>query len=235
MPDQFGIRDGYEALTTAATIESSFGDYWDEGRVGMSGIYQWHIYHAASEVAKEHRLTTLGDFGCGVGTKLTEFFGEMAAAGGVHGFDQPTVAAYLAEHHPAIKFRPLDLEKPAGTLADDERFDLTICADVIEHLLDPDPAMDLLWKHTGRFCVLSTPERDYTRGFDAMKATKLEHVREWNQAEFRDYVESRGFKIVRHDLVPKEKLSEAQEAERAASAERTRLYHGCQLVVCTPA
>lgn len=232
MPDQFCIRDNYKPHSTAATVETSFGDYWVPGRIAKSMDYQWHVYRAARDLADRHALTTVGDFGCGVCTKLDHFLGHLNPAG----FDQPTTGPYINEKHPRVRFGPIDLENPPEF---HESFDLTICSDVLEHLLDPDPAMALLRAATKRFCVLSTPERDLVRGPEVAGATKPEHVREWNKHEFASFVQSRGFTIVSHDLVPQERLKPEQEsfvlAERAGLSPMTAFYHGCQLVVCTPA
>lgn len=231
MPDRFFIRDGYKAHTTAATVENTFGDYWVPGRIAKSMDYQWHVYHAARELADRHNLTSVGDFGCGVCTKLDHFLGHLHP----HAFDQPTTERYIREKHPRVRFAPIDLETPHAI---SQRFDLTICSDVLEHLLDPDPAMELLRTVTSRFCVLSTPERDLVRGAEIAGATKPEHVREWNQAEFAAFVQSRGFTIVSHDLVPQERLTPEQEAhwqaERTGQTPRTAFFHGCQLLVCAP-
>lgn len=227
----FCIRPDYVPHQHAATVEQSFGEYWQPWRIAESMLYQYHVYQAARELCDRHALQTVADFGCGVGTKLDHFLGHLHPTA----FDQPTVADYIAETFPRLTFRPIDLQHPHDALDPAERFDLTICADVVEHLLDPDPAMELLRAHTGRFCVLSTPERDIERGPDVLKATKPEHVREWNSDEFIRYVESCGFRIVEHRLLPKARLSDEDEAKRAAATEHTRDCHGCQMVVCTPA
>jgi SAM-dependent methyltransferase len=84
------------------------------------------------------------------------------------------------------------------------RFDLIICADVIEHLVDPDVVLRwirLFSKPTSRI-VLSTPERDLRRGRRSLGPPEnLGHVREWNSREFCAYLDSRGFDILQHEIV----------------------------------
>jgi hypothetical protein len=230
MPDRYCIRDGYEARGMAATIEGDFGDYWDEARIAKSMDYQWDVYAAARQLADRHGLVSVADLGCGVATKLDHFFGQQRPVG----FDQATTGGHIRKRFPRVRFRAIDLEQPEAAVSLDERFDLTICCDVIEHLLDPDPLMELLRTRTERFVVLSTPERDITRGPGAMRSEKPEHVREWNREEFGTYVRTRGFSVVEHRLVPKERLGTEEWAEREASRERTRRWHGCQLVIATP-
>ena len=233
MPTYF-LPDGYRSNTTAPTIEAAFGDYWNAERIAKSLDYQHDVYAAARALADRHQLTTVADFGCGVATKLDHFLGHLHPAG----FDQPTLGPHIRSAHPRVAFRPIDLENPELYLSDADHFDLTICCDVIEHLLDPDPALEALRTHTGRFVILSTPERDLTRGPGAVRCEKPEHVREWNQDEFAAYIRSRGFAVLEHSLVPKERLSDEEHAERERCAAPTpaqaRRWHGCQLVIAAP-
>ncbi len=227
MSDKYFLPDGYVANTRLATVEHEFGEYWHPARRAKAMDYQYDVYDTARELADRHSIVSVADFGCGIGAKLDHFFGHLHPTA----FDQATVGAFVAEHYPRLRFCSIDL---AGPTTPSERFELTICADVLEHLHDPDPAMELIRQTTSRFAVISTPERELTRGSGCMACTKREHVREWSEPEFRKYVESRGFRIVEHRLVPKERLSDAERARRDASSERTRLWHGCQMVVATP-
>ncbi|RMH10592.1 MAG: methyltransferase domain-containing protein [Planctomycetota bacterium] len=230
MSDNYCIREDYQAQARAASVEVEFGQYWKPWRIAKSLEYQWDVYKHARQLADRFELKSVADFGCGVATKLNHFFSHLSPCA----FDQPTVGDYIARNFPTISFRAIDLESPQGVLGPDERFDLTICADVIEHLFDPDPAMELIRTHTKRFAVLSTPEREIVRGVGTLKSTKPDHVREWTKDEFAAYVQSRGFEIIEHALVPKERLDDAEMIECEQSAELTRRWHGCQLVVCTP-
>ncbi|MEM1422449.1 MAG: hypothetical protein AAGH64_00445, partial [Planctomycetota bacterium] len=94
---------------------------------------------------------------------------------------------------------------------------------LLEHLIDPDPAIEVLRRHTAGVVVLSTPDRDVVRGPDAMGLEKPEHVREWNRGEFADYLTSRGLDIVLHELVSKTGGSQSPSGPRS-----------CQLVVARP-
>jgi SAM-dependent methyltransferase len=230
MADRYCLPDSYRANTSVPTIEADFGDYWNEERIARSMDYQYDVYAAARVLADRHSLVSAADFGCGVATKLNHFLGHLSPTG----FDQPTVGTYIRKTFPRIAFRAIDLENPELHLSDADHFDLTICCDVIEHLLEPDRLMEALRTHTAGLVVLSTPERDLTRGPGATRCDKPEHVREWNQAEFGEYVRRCGFDVVEHSLVPKERLSEEERHERDRSDQRTRRWHGCQLVVARP-
>lgn len=228
MPDRYFIKDGYVPQIAAHTLEAAPGAYWQPWRVQQASKFQFDVYQRARNMLDTTGVRSVADVGCGTGWKLNHFFGGFHAVA----FDQPTLAEVVHQHAPRAEFRPIDLACPGTS---DESFDLVICADVIEHLLDPDPCMAFLRSLTGRFCFLSTPERDIVRGADCMESVKDVHVREWNAAEFARYVSSRGFEILRHELLPPARLDDAEHALRAQSPLRTRAWHGCQLVVCRPA
>ncbi len=50
--------------------------------------------------------------------------------------------------------------------------------------------------------MISTPERDILRGPDNTSSPQPEHVREWNRAKFREYLESLGFMVTEHEIMP---------------------------------
>lgn len=228
MPDRYFIKDGYVPQVAAHTVEAAPGAYWQPWRVQQASAFQFDVYRAARKMADATGALTVADVGCGTGWKLNHFFRGFPALA----FDQPTLAEVVHRHAPEAEFRPIDLACPGTS---DVSLDLVICADVVEHLLDPDPCMEFLRSLTGRFCFLSTPERDIVRGPDCMGSTKDVHVREWNASEFASYVSSRGFEILRHELLPPARLDESEMARRSQSPHKTRAWHGCQLVVCRPA
>lgn len=70
-------------------------------------------------------------------------------------------------------------------------------------MMNPDSLLEYIKKimHPGSFLIISTPERDFHRGFDCMKSGKREHIREWNTIELKTYVESMGFYVQEHFMV----------------------------------
>jgi hypothetical protein len=80
--------------------------------------------------------------------------------------------------------------------------DLVICADVIEHIMDPDLFVkQLLNIRDVKYYIISTPDRDTVRGkLDYGPPANKHHIREWNLFEFRRYMEQ-FFEIKEHKLV----------------------------------
>ena len=67
--------------------------------------------------------------------------------------------------------------------------DLIICADVIEHLSNPDDLLDFISEINFRQLIISTPERDRVAGKnDFGPPENTAHYREWNAIEFKNYL-----------------------------------------------
>lgn len=219
------IKAGYVARDTAETVEEVFGDYWTETRIKVAHELQWYVYRHALWLARLYRLKSVADVGCGYPAKLAMFRGYDITV-----FDQKTTVSALASRFPDYSWYAQDLANPPQDT--DKKFDLVICSDVIEHLLDPDPLVERIRKSTGKFAVISTPERDYRRGFDNMRSPKSEHVREWNQKEFKSYLEASGLKVVSHRLYPQTQIPLTQFMKSQAFGIRNKKLSSCQVAVC---
>jgi 2-polyprenyl-3-methyl-5-hydroxy-6-metoxy-1,4-benzoquinol methylase len=169
-----------------------------------------------------------GDVGAGYPAKLP-LLGDVKEITLV---DQSTLAPLVARDIPHVAFVPDDLENP--TKLRERKFDLVICADVLEHLMDPDPCLQFIKNSTARFAVLSTPERDVVRGVDCMTSPKAEHVREWNADESRRYVESSGFDVIDQLLMPQGRLSQFKKSLASILGLKSKRWAGCQTIVCAP-
>jgi hypothetical protein len=77
-----------------------------------------------------------------------------------------------------------------------------ICADVIEHLGDPDALIGYLTRRVsgGGRILISTPERNRLRGSNCRICPNPAHVREWSFAELASYLQSRGLQVHEHFL-----------------------------------
>jgi len=134
---------------------------------------------------------------------------------------------------PEFDFFPLNLEEKNLML--EEKFQCVICADVIEHLLNPDSLLAFLKKLLAPegHLFLSTPDRDIERGPNCLSSPKPEHVREWNRSEFKKYLQHSGFIVLKHVHLPKKKLNIIDRlTAKIFGYPQNRKFAGCQLSVC---
>lgn len=227
------IREDYVSREQAETYVDDPADYWNESRIAVSGFYQYPVYQRAAELAAGMDQCAFVDIGCGYPRKARELI--LPVTRDITLIDQPSMQGVVEEKFPEMKFVPLDLQ--AGSQGLQSRFDLVVCADVVEHLLDPDPLLQLIREllAPGGLAVISTPEREMQRGKGCLSSPIAEHVREWNAAEFARYLTGSGFEIAEHDCIPIGRLSGLEQTllpllQRLSS----RRYLGCQRVVCRP-
>jgi len=207
--------------------------YWAPWRLAESGRFQHYVYMWAASMVRRGRLASVLDVGCGPGTKLGRWISPLCSD--ITCLDQQTALEVVKQRVPRAATVECDLEWPPETLG--RTFDLIICADVLEHLLDPDPVMELIRasSHASTRILLSTPERRRERGRACMRSDNPEHVREWADDEFAMYVESRGLALIRQRMLPKadEPLLKGRRGERDFRAGRAdRSPWACQALLC---
>jgi SAM-dependent methyltransferase len=156
-------------------------------------VHQPEVYEAASFFARAPGRTTIIDIGCGNGRKLR---GVQAAR---HvGVDFGANISFCRRHFPSWgEWIDADLSRPdcikiAGLV---ENSCVVVCADVIEHMVDPEPLVALLAEchRRGAIVVTSTPDRArvHGAGHNGPPSNKS-HVREWALAEYDAYLADRG-------------------------------------------
>ncbi len=230
--DRYAIRTDYRENPVQATYDPS-GDprYWDAGRLKSAASYQYDVYAAAARLARERSLKTLLDVGSGPPVKLREL---MPAGLDICLVDQPNTAQHAAELLPGAQFFSANLEGDFPAIG--RTFDLVLCADVIEHLVDPDPCLDFMRRHLAPqgLLLISTPERETLRGKDCTHSPHPMHVREWSFGEFSRYLASRNLDVVAHLMLPQQRTSPARKAlGRLMSAlGRPPAWYSCQLAIC---
>jgi SAM-dependent methyltransferase len=234
--NNYGIKQGYRANPSALTFENGKeGTYWDERRLQKNLHAREFVYLECRKLYRRRACRNILDIGCGPAMKVRHYL--SAECGDIVLVDQATLEPQVRRILPGCTFIPADLER--DTLELDRKFDLVICSDVVEHLMDPDHCVDLIRDHLtsrGR-AVITTPERDYRRGKHCMTCPNKAHVREWNGPEFIRYLESRGLKVEDHYLVPMVPVSRIEYgASRLFSAVvRNQRWSSCQVAVCRAA
>jgi len=163
-------------------------------------IYQRDVYRYAADLIKQNNLKSVLDLGCGHGMKLEEFIAPLV--NDISGIDCEGSITFCKQNHSFGNWFIDNIED--STLKLNKKFDLIICADVIEHLFNP----NMLFSYLSKFCnnntfvVISTPERDLRRGVNHMGPPQNPaHVREWNKNELKAYLESLNIQIIEHPIV----------------------------------
>jgi SAM-dependent methyltransferase len=173
--------------------------------------FQDDIYRFACRIAAENQYGRILDIGCGSGYKLLKYFRHADFVG----LEIGEALSSLQENQPPYDWRPSDFASPP-----DEVFDLVICADVIEHLSDPDVLLGFIKKITWEHLIISTPDRDeVVRQWGARSNGPPKnpyHVREWSFAEFEYYI-GQHFRVLEHR--PAEHMAQVVLAVRKEEGE----------------
>lgn len=231
--DSYFVKPGYHVNHGAKTLEDFGGEYWTSERLASAVEFQYHVYLQAANLARKKKSKRVLDLGCGPAVKTKSLL--LPVLRDVYLVDQPNCEGVAKAAIPTAKFIAADLEKCDLNLGTE--FDLIVCADVLEHLVNPVPCMKFAYNHLSPsgVAVFSTPERDVLRGLSCMESPNEAHVREWNGDEFRRLLEYQGFKIVKHSLVPQKRLSKFEDFGRRAAMGlvRPKRWASCQMAVCT--
>lgn len=200
MNKKYCIKEGYNHKTEAPTAVAEGLQYWTPNRLQSSKYYQYHVYTFAKKLILAKKLTSCIDIGCGSGYKLAHIIAPVCKNS--VGIDQPFIVNYCKEVYPNIEWQSDDFDNPLNNKA--TKFDLVICADVVEHLLNPDILISYIKSlvHSNSTILISTPERDIMHGLSNMAATNKEHIREWNADEFKKYLESQDLVVDEIKLLP---------------------------------
>jgi 2-polyprenyl-3-methyl-5-hydroxy-6-metoxy-1,4-benzoquinol methylase len=146
-------------------------------------------YKYAKKVALEKGYKNILDIGCGSGFLLLKYFKEYNTIG----YDLPGNVEWLKTKYPDRKWT-------CTPLSPDEIPDLIICADVIEHVLEPNSFIAFIKDQGAKEIIFSTPQRDALNpAKHPVNGPPLNkyHIREWNYKEFNAYM-SRFFTIINH-------------------------------------
>ena len=152
------IKAGYTANDAIITNDDVSGEnYWNAARVKLSLCYQYPVYMAARKLIARGNIKHVIDVGCGVAAKL-EVLHKIFPDLKVTGIDQARTIAFCKSHYRFGRWVVDDLEHPDQSLTG-LTGDLVICADVIEHMGDPDVLLGYLKRRVrpGGLILLSTP------------------------------------------------------------------------------
>jgi 2-polyprenyl-3-methyl-5-hydroxy-6-metoxy-1,4-benzoquinol methylase len=140
------------------------------------------FYEEVAEVSADEQPRAVVDVGCGAGNLLRAIV-EKAAPERVVGIDYARAGVDRAkELVPSGEFRAQSLYD----LAPAETFDLVLCTEVLEHVRDPEAAMDVLVRlcaPSGRI-LITVP--------DGAQDSWEGHRNFWNEAQLEDFLRRYG-------------------------------------------
>jgi SAM-dependent methyltransferase len=197
-PSRYCIMSGYHHRERSI--------YYDA--TASTDEWQKEVYLYAKCCMEEKELSLVYDVGCGSGFKLMEYLGNFETVG----FDVPETVEFLERKYPHRKWQVSRFEDREIGLPD-----LVVCADVIEHVQDPDQLIEYICAMESTYVIFSTPDRDISYGPNDLylfgPPSNHSHLREWNFSEFAMYI-SRRFAIIDHIV--------------------TNIDQGTQMIFCRP-
>jgi len=167
--------------------------------------YQYYTYLICRKLTKKFKLKSILDVGCRDANKLMKLIYPICNE--VYGVDKEKYFIDLCKKkYKNPNFFVDDVENPK--LKINKKFELIICSDIIEHLINPDKLIDYVKKYANinSIVVVSTPERDLRYGKSCNKPNLEGHIREWNSTEFKNYLENMGFEIIYQKFIYNSKI-----------------------------
>lgn len=164
--------------------------------------WQLEVYLHALGLMIKHKYNRIIDVGCGSGFKLVNYLGQYDALG----IEVDATYQFLKSKYPDGQWMSVDEAKQTPLKAD-----VVICADVIEHVLNPDQVADFLKGIQFQHLIISTPAREliykpWQRAYWGPPANP-HHVREWTRKEFYRYL-SRHFDVQEHRVTNYEQATQ---------------------------
>lgn len=165
-----------------------YGELWKYGgQEKFFGPTSRHTRRLVLQMIKGLSFSSLLDAGCGVGTLLMDIkkrYPNIELCGVEYA---PVAISAAIKNNPGIKIRQLDLIKQSLN----KTFDLVLCIEVLEHILDDISALKNLRKMTGKYFLLVVP----TGPLFEQEKIGVGHVHGYSKKEILSQLESVGFKV----------------------------------------
>jgi hypothetical protein len=167
------------------------GQYFD---MGMKDEWQKEVYEKAFEIYKENNFKSVVDLGCGSAYKLLNYFPKDATLIGV---EEELTYNWLVKEFPNNTWLKFDDNLEL------DQFDLLVCSDVVEHIVDVVSFMNWMAKQPWKIAVISTPDRSLLYNPSHIGPPgNGSHVREWTFEEFNNFI-SQWFNVKDHLITNK--------------------------------
>lgn len=172
--------------------------------IALRDEWQREVYLACRGMMLHNGWKSVWDMGCGSGYKLLNLMGEFSTVG----IEIEPTLGWLRQEYPDRTWADGSGDMVAGAP------DMIICADVIEHVENPDELLQCLKAAGAKAYIFSTPDRDLVRGIGNLGPPDNPcHVREWSMPEFQELI-SRHFVVSSHQI--------------------SNFHQGTQMIICQP-
>ena len=132
--ERWCVKPGYRENPAPRSFDREQGAlYWTEERLAAASFFQYPVYLLCRDLLRSRGARSFLDVGSGPGTKLAELIAPLCSD--LVLVDQPSSREIVARELPSRVFHGADLD--ALDLDLGRGFDLIVCADVLEHLVDP--------------------------------------------------------------------------------------------------
>lgn len=163
--------------------------------------WQNEVYAYAENILNKYSLNSIIDYGCGSGFKLIKYFKNYDYLG----LDLENTIKLINKKN-FISIENLDFNIFY------KKYDITICADVIEHVKDPDIILNNIKIINSKFIIFSTPDRsilyDENNPLFLGPPKNITHIREWTFEEFEKYILNNNFDIIDHFISNKKQATQ---------------------------
>lgn len=163
-----------------------------ESRNPLQRLLIRHFERRVGELVEAAHADSILDVGCGEGYTVDYLLrgnGQLRIQG--LDYDWPAVRQARAKH-PGVLFQLADISRLPYASAS---FDLVLCLEVLEHLVEPLPALEELRRVTGRRCLISVPNEPFFMLSNFLRGKNVrawgndpEHVHLWTAGQFRHLV-----------------------------------------------
>jgi len=175
-----------EAMSAAA-YDHGWETKWDDMK--RYGPFSCHIRHLIKDIIRPLTFESVLDVGCGQGSLLADLRSEFPHVK-LNGVDISISAVELARMKVSDgQFWVLDITEEHL----DEKLDLVVCSEVLEHIPDDMAALGNLAHMTGKYLIVSTVQGRMRR----FEAEEVGHVRNYAPGELVQKIEQSGFRSIR--------------------------------------
>ena len=169
---------------SVAEYDQGWENQWDDMK--RYGPFSRHLRRLIVDLVRPLEFESVLDVGCGQGMFLAELQAEFPCMK-PHGIDISPTAVKLAQSRVrGGRFEVLDLA--TGYL--DEKFDLVICSEVLEHIQADRMAISHLAAMTGKHLVVTTPQ-----GRMRPSEVMMGHVRNYGYEELVQKLVQGGLRV----------------------------------------